>query len=132
MELLDTSVAVDHLRGRAEATAVIDRASRADELVASELVRFELLSGVRDEERPALEGFFAVLGWLEVDERVARVAGALARRYRRSHGGIGDSDYLIAATALVFDAELLTTNVRRFPMLEGLTAPYGREGGSAA
>jgi predicted nucleic acid-binding protein len=33
-------------------------------------------------------------------------------------------DHLIAATALVLDAELLTMNVRHFPMLAGLSAPY--------
>lgn len=33
-------------------------------------------------------------------------------------------DYLIAATAIVADAELLTTNIRHFPMLEGLAPPY--------
>jgi hypothetical protein len=48
----------------------------------------------------------------------------LARRYRTSHSGIEDIDYLIAATALVLDAELLTTNVRHFPMLEGLSPAY--------
>jgi predicted nucleic acid-binding protein len=31
---------------------------------------------------------------------------------------------VIAATAIVLDAELLTTNVRHFPMLEGLRAAY--------
>ena len=43
-------------------------------------------------------------------EDVARVAGQLARRFRRSHNGIDDIDYLIAATAIVTAAGLLTTN----------------------
>ena len=33
-------------------------------------------------------------------------------------------DYLLAASALITDSELLTTNVRHYPMLAGLTAPY--------
>jgi predicted nucleic acid-binding protein len=41
---------------------------------------------------------------------VARVAGQLARLFRRSHNGIDDVDYLIAATAIVTAAGLLTTN----------------------
>ena len=48
----------------------------------------------------------------------------LARRYRPMYAGIDDADYLIAATALVIDAELLTTNVRHFPMYEDLEPPY--------
>jgi predicted nucleic acid-binding protein len=55
---------------------------------------------------------------------VARSAAALAREHRRAHSGIDDADYLIAATALLLDAELLTTNVRHFPMLEGLSPAY--------
>ncbi|HXF98947.1 MAG TPA: hypothetical protein VNJ46_10085 [Gaiellaceae bacterium] len=55
---------------------------------------------------------------------MARAAGSLARRYRAAFAGIGDADYLIAATALLLDADLLTTNVRRFPMLEGLQPAY--------
>jgi predicted nucleic acid-binding protein len=55
---------------------------------------------------------------------VAKVGGVLARRYRPSYGGIEDVDYLIAATALLLDADLLTTNVKHFPMLEGLQPAY--------
>ena len=33
-------------------------------------------------------------------------------------------DYLIAATSIVVEAPLLTTNVRHFPMLKGLRAAY--------
>jgi hypothetical protein len=46
-----------------------------------------------------------------------------SRRHRRAHSGIDDADYLIAATALLLEADLLTTNVRHFPMLPGLQPP---------
>ena len=125
MKLLDTSVAVDHLRGVAVATALLADAIRSGEVVlASELVRFELLAGVRERELGVVETLFAALTWVPVDEQVARVAGLLARRYRRSHSGIDAADFVIAATALVLDADLLTTNVRHFPMLPGLRPPY--------
>jgi len=60
-----------------------------------------------------MQRFLAALDWVPVNGKVARVGGELARRYRPSHSGIEDVDYLIAATALLLDAELLTTNVRR-------------------
>ena len=125
MKSVDTSVAIDHLRGTGAATAALTAAVRSgEELVASEVVRFELLAGVRDDEREALDDFFTALAWCPVDENVSRLAGALARRYRRSHAGIAGADYLIGATALLLDADLLTTNVRHFPMLEGLRPAY--------
>jgi predicted nucleic acid-binding protein len=48
----------------------------------------------------------------------------LPRKHRSAHSGVDDVDYVIAATALVLDAELLTTNGRHFPILSALRAPY--------
>ena len=125
MKLVDTTVAVDHLRGTPEATDLLASAiADGETLVASEITRFELLAGVRRSEIPALEAFFSSLVWAPIDEEISRVAGGLAQKHRRSHSGIDDADYLIAATVLVLGAELLTTNVRHFPMLKGLRAPY--------
>lgn len=125
MKLIDTTIAVDHLRGAAAAVDLLTALIEAgDDLVASELVRFELLAGIRDKELAAFEDFCSALHWAEVTADIARVAGQLARRYRNSHSGIGAVDYLIAATAIVIDAELLTTNVRHFPMFTKLVPPY--------
>lgn len=125
MRLLDTTVAVDHLRGLPAAVDLLsDLLASGEDILASELVRFELLSGARDDELERLDDFFSTLTWIAVDSDITRVAGLLARRYRKSHSGIDDVDYLIAATAVVLEAELLTTNVRHFPMLGDLRPPY--------
>jgi predicted nucleic acid-binding protein len=125
VKLLDTAVAIDHLRGFEPAVELLVRLSEEDDLLAaSELVRFELLAGVHPDEMEALEQFCSALVWLPVDRDVTRTAGSLARRFRGAHSGIDDVDYMIAATAIVLDAELLTTNVRHFPMLDGLRSPY--------
>lgn len=125
MKLIDTTVAVDHLRGVEVAVDLLRSLVVEEEAVsASEVVRFELLAGVRDEELDALEQFFSAILWIPVDEPIARTAGLLARRHRKAYGGIDDADYMIAATALVVDAELITTNVRHFPMLAGLQPAY--------
>ena len=125
MKLVDTTVAIDHLRGEESATGLLRTFLEAGEiLAASEVVRFELLAGVRGDELEALEQFFAAISWIAVDEDVARVAGALVRTHRTAFSGIDDADYLIAATALLLEAELLTTNVRHFPMIPDLQSAY--------
>ena len=125
MKCLDTSVAVDHLRGVPAAFDLLRRTlDEGEAVVASEVVRFELLAGVRDDERDDLEQFFSVLSWFAVDESVTRTAGLLARGHRRAHRGIDDADYLIAATSIILGAELFTMNVRHFPMLTGLRPAY--------
>jgi predicted nucleic acid-binding protein len=125
VKLVDTSVAVDHLRGDESAVELLHELVFGDEtLISSEVVRFELLAGVRAAETDALEEFFSAVSWIPVDEQISRVAGALAREHRAAHSGIDDADYLIAATALVCGAELLTKNVRHFPMFGDLRAAY--------
>jgi predicted nucleic acid-binding protein len=125
VKLVDTTIAVDHLRGHSPATQLLEEILEHDEiLLASEVTRFELLAGMRAEETAATEAFFSVLSWVPVDENIARVAGRLAAEYRRAHSGIDAVDYLLAATASVLDAELLTTNIRHFPMFSTLRAPY--------
>ena len=79
MKVVDTTVAIGHLRGHEPATSLLERLVAAnEELVASELVRFELLAGVRDEELEATEQLFSALAWMPVDEAVSRAAGSLA------------------------------------------------------
>jgi predicted nucleic acid-binding protein len=125
VKLLDTTVAIDHLRGADPARELLRSLTRTrTEVGASELVRFELHAGVREDEISDLRDFSTTLLWVPVDTDVARMGGALARRYGPSHSGIEDVDYLIAATALILDADLLTTNVKHFPMLEGLQPAY--------
>lgn len=125
MKVLDTNIAVDHLRGKAEAVALLEDLVRQGEVVvASEMVRLELLAGVRPSERDALEAFFSALGWVPVNEDISRAAGELASKHRKSSQGIDIVDYVIAATALILKAELLTTNVKHYPMLKDLSPPY--------
>ena len=59
-----------------------------------------------------------------VDEVLARRAGEMMRRFRKSHSNIGLGDYLIAATAETRGLELATLNIRRFPIFKGLRAPF--------
>jgi predicted nucleic acid-binding protein len=125
VKLIDTTIAVDHLRGVEAAVELMTTLIGEDEtLTASELVRFELLAGVLPSEIDAFEQFCSSLLWIPVDEDVTRAGGLLARKYRKSHSGIDDVDYLIAATAITCDADFLTTNVRHFPMFPDLAPPY--------
>lgn len=120
--VLDTSILIDLLRGYAPA---VDFAQRLDSVpVCSEISRVEVLRGMRSRERPATETLFQALDWLPVDEVIARRAGHLGRRWRRSHAAISSADLVIAATVDETDARLATTNVRHFPMFEGLEPPY--------
>ena len=124
--VLDTSVLIDHLRGRPQAaTEIIPSAiARGDELWSSYVVRAEVLAGMRGAEETATRDLLRLVSWVEVDEAIAEAAGALGRRFLRSHPGIDVADLIVAALAQALDAELLTTNLKHYPMFEGLQAPY--------
>lgn len=123
--VLDTSVLIDHLRGRPPGAEFIAAAiGRGDELWSSHIVRAELLAGMRKEEEGPTRDLMRLISWSDVDESIAEAAGALGRRYLRSHPGIDVADLLIAALVQQIDADLKTTNVKHFPMFPDLKAPY--------
>jgi len=124
--VLDTSVLIDHLRGKPRAaTDLIPNAiARGDEIWSSYVVRAELLAGMRAEEEGATRELMRLISWAEVDESVSEAAGALGRRYLRSHSGIEVSDLIVAALTQHLDAELKTVNVKHFPMFTELRPPY--------
>lgn len=83
-----------------------------------------MIQGLRSSERRAADRLFALLAWVPVSEAVARRAGELGRKWRRSHPGIGVADLAIAATVEEIGADLATRNIEHFPMFENLRAPY--------
>lgn len=120
--LLDTSVVIDLLRALPAALSYARQLEEAP--VCSEITRVEVLRGVRGAERGDTERAFRTMRWVGLDEAIARLAGEMGRAWRRSHPGISTADLVIAATAQETDLELVTLNVRHFPMLEGLKPPY--------
>ena len=122
--VLDTDVLIDYLRGVPAAGRYVDGLDEVP--TCSEVTRVEVLRGMRAHERRATERFLATIRWSMVDEETSGLAGELGRRFRRSHGGIGVADLVIAATATRLRAPLATLNVRHFPMFEGLEPAYRR------
>jgi predicted nucleic acid-binding protein len=120
--VLDTSVLLDHLRAATPAAEYL--AGLEDRPSCSEVSRIEVIQGLRSAERRAAEGLFALIDWVPVSEAIARRAGELGRRWRRSHPGIGVADLAIAATAEHIEAVVATRNLKHFPMFSDLRAPY--------
>lgn len=120
--LFDTTVLVDHLRGNERARSYIKSASGTK--CISVITRAELFAGVFDaDERANIEALFSVFRAYDVTASVAEQGGYFKRDYYPSHG-TGLADALIAATADVHGAQLVTLNVKHFPMLDNVVVPY--------
>ena len=120
--LFDTDVCIDYLRGIEPAVTYVE--SLADPILLSTISVAELYAGVREgSEREALTSFIAAWEIVPVDEAIAIQGGLFRRDYGKSHQ-IGLADALIAATAELRNASLVTLNKKHFPMLSTVTIPY--------
>ncbi len=124
MLVLDSSVLIAYLKGVPEARDAVRPAIVAGEAAASVLVRVEIEGGMRSGGRGPVARLMGALQLVPVSDPIAARAGELLRRYRRSHQGIDVVDYVIGATAETLAAELLTLNVKHFPMFKGLRPPF--------
>ena len=120
--LLDTCVIIDYLRDRQEAVDFMRRYGTPPALSA--ITAAELFAGARNSgEEHRIEALCQRLLIHHVDLEIARLGGNYCRQYKHSHG-VQIADALIAATARVHEARLVTRNVRHFPMLDDVVVPY--------
>jgi len=120
--LLDTDVLIDFLRGQPQAVQLLEDTDC--EFHVSTVSVAELYVGVRDgRERKVLDQLVGVLRTIEISTEIAQQAGLWRREYGKSHG-TGILDALIAACADALQIPLATLNVKHFPMLPNISAPY--------
>ena len=120
--LLDTDVLIDFLRGQPQAVQLLEDADC--EFYVSAVSVAELYVGVRDgREREVLDQLVGLLQTIEISTEIAQQAGLWRREYSKSHG-TGIIDALIAACADASQVPLATLNVKHFPMLPNVSAPY--------
>lgn len=117
--LFDTTILVDHLRGNERARRYIQSASGMK--CISVITRAELFAGVFDaDEQTKVEALLSVFRVFDVTARIAEQGGYFKRDFQPSHE-TGLADALIAATAAIHEAQLVTLSVKHFPMLGGRT-----------
>ena len=120
--LIDTDVLIDYLRANPQAVDFLENLTQL--ILISSITVAELYAGVREgQERTALDNFISVFEIVAIDEKIATLGGLYRRDYGKSHG-VGLADALIAATASIKQAKLVTLNQKHFPMLTDLIIPY--------
>ena len=127
MKLIDTDIAIDHFHGNKSARDFFEKTLTSGEpLYISVVTLTELLAGMRANEEGLTEKLLALFTVIEANQAIARKAGAYLRKYNRSHHlELGDA--LIAATASITGSELVTRNVKHYPMTDiNVVVPYER------
>jgi predicted nucleic acid-binding protein len=116
--LLDTTILIDLFRGRREAIVFLDKLSQEGSLFVCAIVVSEIFSGVRPAELPKVEEFLEAMGYIQTDYKTAKRAGLYKRDFQRKGINLSISDTMIAAAAADHSLNLVTKNIRNFPMEE--------------
>ncbi len=123
--VVDTSVLIDYLRGFGESQGIMERVKNGEiQAGISTLTQTELFSGKGSEveqTRRKIENVLEFFVKINVDEQVAIKAGEFRRRY-----DVGIPDAIIAATAFISNAKLLTCDRSDFGKIKEIEAekPY--------
>ena len=123
--VVDASVLIDNVRGITPARSLLVAAfARGDELWSSYVIRTEVLAGMREGEAQRTHQLLQAIRWAGIDLAESDAAGELGQRHNRAHPGVDTPDLLLAELAQRLGAELVTMNVKHFPMFPELKRPY--------
>jgi len=115
--LLDTSFAIDYLRGTSAATRRFASVfADGDDPYVNEVVLSELAVGVDGADDPAFAAFVRALSFVQPPPEAAIRAGQWRRAASRQGRTLDLADALIAAAADALDAPILTRNRRDFAL----------------
>lgn len=122
--LIDSDWVIDGTAGVERAISVIDRFPSEGIAISTAAVA-EVYEGAFVLTDPAaglmhLKEFMAGFVILDVTDAVAEVFARIRADLRRQGNLIPDMDLLIAATAITFDLQLLTRNIRHFERIPAL------------
>jgi len=123
IDLIDTALFVARIRGDPRAIQFFRR-YRGRRFYASVITKLELMLGMRPEEFWKTQRLLRRVKWIPVTEEIADQAAVYMAQYSKTHG-LTLADALIAATAKVTGARLVTLDRDFFPMTDlRVHAPY--------
>jgi len=115
--LLDTTVLIDAIRGRAAAARVRDLRRRGDRAYVCGVNVEEMFRGLRPSEEPKVRRMLNAMRIAPLGIEEGRRAGTWRRTYAARGRTLTQVDCLVAAAAASIGARLATGNPRDFPML---------------
>jgi predicted nucleic acid-binding protein len=120
--LIDTCILIDYSKNHTHAINYLEQLAQPPAISA--LTVTEIMTGIRNtREQQLFADLFNVFKVLSVTYEIAEQAGLYRQRYFKSHQ-VGVVDAIIAATAVIHALEIVTLNIKHFPMIQGIVKPY--------
>ncbi|MDA1129759.1 MAG: PIN domain-containing protein [Chloroflexi bacterium] len=117
--ILDTTLLIDHLRGRNGAQELVDTLALDGHRLGVCCVSIaELYSGLVPDEQAVAGDLIQGLEYYDVSREAAKEAGRYRYEFARRGITLSTTDTLIAAAAIEENATLITANTKDFPMEE--------------
>lgn len=116
--LIDTNIFVDHLRNFSPATEFFESIVGRENIYFSAITEAELIAGKANDDagkREKLLYFLHRWNKIPVDNPLVILAGDLSRNHK-----IAIPDAIVAATAIISNAELITKNTKDFKNIPNL------------
>ena len=122
--LVDSDVLINHLRKKIRLQAYTGELPPAARFACSTITVAEVYAGMRPSEETATRHLLKGFVHFPVTTSVAEMGAEIQRDARKSGQTIPLADCLIAATALLEKATLVTANAKHYPMVrDKITQP---------
>lgn len=116
--LIDTNILIDHLRGDLKATAFLQQIEEGNAQAAvSVITEYELLASakLKESDITKISALLELMPRLAITSQTVKIASRFHRNY-----GTDMADALIAATAFMAKAVLITRNFKHFQNIREL------------
>ena len=120
--LIDTCILIDYSKNNTHAIDYFENLVQPP--AVSALTVTEIMTGIRNtREQQLFSNLFQMFNVMPVTYEIAEQAGLYRQCYFKSHH-VGVVDAIIAATVNLHTLELVTLNIKHFPMIQGLVKAY--------
>lgn len=116
MYLLDTDILIWVLRGKKEIIDKVLNLKEKSELGISVISVAEIYKNIFPEELTTTEDYLEQHIIFEVDQKIAKIAGLYWQQYSKQLKNLSLMDCLVAGTANINNASLISLNIKHFPM----------------
>jgi predicted nucleic acid-binding protein len=99
---------------------------RGETLAVCDIVIAEVYAGLHPQDRPKAAVLLNTLTFLPTTPTIAQQAGEWRYTFARQGTQLAASDTLVAATAYIHQATIVTANVKDYPMKEVTVLPLPR------
>lgn len=116
MYLLDTDIIVWISRDRKDVLEAVQKTAKTDFVGVTTISIAEIYAGIRPTEVSLVENFFDQQEVLPITREIATQGGYYWQAYVKKFQKLSLADCLVAATAKLNNAVILTLNTRHYPM----------------